>query len=396
VTETLISVGEVSKKFCRDLKTSLRYGVQDIAGELMFWREPKSALRKKEFWSLSNISFELKRGEVLGLIGRNGAGKTTLLKILNGLIKPDRGEVVMKGRVGALIALGAGFNPILTGKENIYVNGSVLGLSKKEIDLKYKDIVDFAELWDFIDTPVQSYSSGMQVRLGFAIATALQPDILLLDEVLAVGDAEFRAKCFNRIDKLREESAVIFVSHSMSQIERMCTSVMFMGDGECLFYGDTIEGIKRYNATSSKLIDSKGENSVFLDVIEKCSVRISAKIIKYGSDIVLNINMFCMRSASIYPRIIIKDSAGVLVSEGNLFFNSLEPVNVTEGENSISIKIQNTQLKGGEYLIDLNWLEYPNKFIGNSIHCAKFVVDAPQVGELPTQNRFKMTVGNKK
>ena len=138
------------------------------------------------------MSFELRRGDCLGLIGRNGAGKTTLLKMLNGLIKPDRGRIEMRGRVGALIALGAGFNPILTGRENIYVNGSVLGLSRREIEEKLDDIIDFAEIGKFIDAPVQSYSSGMQVRLGFAIATALRTDILLLDEVLSVGELRVR------------------------------------------------------------------------------------------------------------------------------------------------------------------------------------------------------------
>jgi lipopolysaccharide transport system ATP-binding protein len=184
----------------------------------------------------------------LGLIGRNGAGKTTLLRMLNGLIRPDKGRIEMRGRVGALIALGAGFNPVLTGRENIYVNGSILGLNKSKINKKIEDIIDFAEIRDFIDAPVQNYSSGMQVRLGFAIAAVLiRPDILLLDEVLAVGDMGFRIKCLNLVRQIMADSGVVFVSHSMQFISQFCTRIMVLEKGavQC----DTVsiaEGIGRY------------------------------------------------------------------------------------------------------------------------------------------------------
>ena len=190
---------------------------------------------------------ELKRGECLGLIGKNGAGKTTLLKLLNGLIKPDHGRIEMHGRVGALIALGAGFNPILTGRENIFVNGSVLGLSKAAIASKLDDIIEFAELEEFIDAPVQSYSSGMSVRLGFAIATALDPDILILDEVLAVGDASFRHKCYHRINAIMKNCAVILVSHSMSQISAVASSVGMMRRGRFEHFTNVMDGVSAYN-----------------------------------------------------------------------------------------------------------------------------------------------------
>ncbi len=245
--EILVKVENVSKKFCYGLKRSLWYGVKDIAAEVMGRNNHQQKLRAKEFWALKDISFELKRGEVLGLIGRNGAGKTTILKILNGLIKPDSGRVTMCGKVGALIALGAGFNPVLTGRENIYINGSVLGLSRKKIDAKFDEIVDFAEVWDFIDTPVQSYSSGMRVRLGFAVASSLSPDILLIDEVLAVGDAAFRAKCYNRLANMKMNSSIILVSHSMHDIGRLCHSVLVFNLGILLFNGSIAEGISIYN-----------------------------------------------------------------------------------------------------------------------------------------------------
>jgi lipopolysaccharide transport system ATP-binding protein len=247
--ETLIKVENVSKKFCRDLKKSLWYGMQDLGSEIL--RRPygsRGELRPDEFWAVKDVSFELKRGECLGLIGRNGAGKTTLLRMLNGLIKPDRGRVELRGRVGALISLGAGFNPILTGRENIYVNASVLGISRREMEERIDEVIDFSEIKQFIDAPVQSYSSGMQVRLGFAIASVLEPDILLLDEILAVGDSRFRVKCFNRIQRLLSDCAVIFISHNMAQITRISSQLMLLHEGsQIVMSTDLGSVISRYN-----------------------------------------------------------------------------------------------------------------------------------------------------
>jgi lipopolysaccharide transport system ATP-binding protein len=282
--EVLVRVENVSKIFCRDFKKSLLYGLQDSTKDLLSWGKQSTghgrqesgiskrrkhpvdtsfsspdsssptsdvrpltsghrALRQSEFYAVNNVSFELRRGECLGLIGRNGAGKTTLLKMLNGLIKPDAGRIEMRGRVGALIALGAGFNPILSGRENIYVNGSILGLSKAEIDAKIDDIIDFAEIGDFIDAPVQTYSSGMQVRLGFAVATAMEPDVLILDEVLAVGDTAFKVKCFKRISDLKRQCATIFVSHEALQVAKICSKATWLEHGMQLQTSYDVQGL---------------------------------------------------------------------------------------------------------------------------------------------------------
>lgn len=244
--EVLVKVEGVSKKFSRDYKKSLWYGIKDIAGAIL-GRQPKAKLRKSEFWAVKDISFTLKRGECIGLIGHNGAGKSTLLKILNGLIPPDEGRIEIKGRVSALIELGAGFNPILTGRENIYNNGAVLGFSKKEIDDRIETIIEFSEIRDFIDSPVQNYSSGMKVRLGFAVAAQMEPDVLIIDEVLAVGDIGFVLKCFNRIDAILQNSAVIFVSHGMPQVARICTEILLMDKGQSVYQGNNVsEGIDQY------------------------------------------------------------------------------------------------------------------------------------------------------
>ena len=248
-SDVLVSVDGISKKFCRSLRRSLWYGLGDIVSELNPFGTQAGGvgLREDEFWAVRDVSFELRRGECLGLIGRNGAGKTTLLKMLNGLIKPDAGQITIRGRVGALIALGAGFNPVLSGRENIYVNGSVLGFSKAQIDRRLDEIVDFAEIREFIDTPVQNYSSGMQVRLGFSVAVKLiKPDVLILDEVIAVGDESFRSKCYQVVGDLLGQAAVLFVSHSMPMIYRLSTRVMVLANGTPVFSGDPSQGIEEY------------------------------------------------------------------------------------------------------------------------------------------------------
>lgn len=250
--DVLVKVENLSKKFCKDLKTSLWYGVKDLVSGVR-GNEYDKKLREKEFWAVKDISFELKRGECLGLIGHNGAGKSTLLKMLNGLINPDAGKITIKGRVGALIELGAGFNPILSGRENIYNNGAVLGFSRKEIESKVEEIIDFSEIREFIDMPVQNYSSGMKVRLGFAVAAQMEPDVLIIDEVLAVGDLAFRMKCYNHLmNVISKRVAIILVSHNVVDIMRLCDNVMVMERGKSIFIGRNEKGVSLYNNLAKK------------------------------------------------------------------------------------------------------------------------------------------------
>lgn len=253
--EVLIRCHDVGKRFCRDLKRSLWYGVQDMTRDFLGLEAPADAarperpsLRPQEFWAVEGISFELRRGQCLGLIGRNGAGKTTILKMLGGLIKPDSGSIKLRGVVGGLIALGAGFNPLLTGRENTFVNGAILGLSRRQISSKMDEIEAFADIGEFMDAPVQGYSSGMSVRLGFAIAAILtKPDVLLLDEVLAVGDMGFTIKCLNAVREMASRSAVIFVSHNMQFVSTFCTHVMVLRRGRVhTLTSDLGEGVRAY------------------------------------------------------------------------------------------------------------------------------------------------------
>jgi len=245
--ELVLSVKNVSKRFCRDLKRSLLYGIQDIAGEVFGAQRQNVKLRKSEFWALKDVCLELRRGEALGLVGANGAGKTTLLRVISGLITPDHGSIEVKGRVAPLIALGAGFNPILTGRENIYVNMSILGLSKEEIEDRFDEVVDFAGIGESIDSPLQSYSSGMAARLGFASAIHTEPDILLIDEVLAVGDAKFRAKCYRRLSHLREKgTSFILVTHDSLSIMAICDTAIYLSKGQNVFSGTANVVVNKY------------------------------------------------------------------------------------------------------------------------------------------------------
>ncbi|MEL6495208.1 MAG: ABC transporter ATP-binding protein [Cyanobacteria bacterium J06623_7] len=277
--QVLISVEDVSKKFCRNLKYSLFYGLRDIASEVVGRSRHSHILRSREFWALQNVSFQLKRGEALGLIGANGAGKSTLLRIISGLIHPDTGSIKVRGRVAPLIALSAGFNPILTGRENIYANMSILGLTKSEIDAKFEAVVDFAELWEAIDAPVQTYSSGMSARLGFACAIHVEPEILLIDEVLSVGDIKFRMKCHQRLAKLRERgTAFILVSHNSHSIFNICSSAIYLQRGKLLAAGNTERVIAKYEEDLAFSSPSRGDRSLSPELFQTARMKLPPKL----------------------------------------------------------------------------------------------------------------------
>ncbi len=214
-------------------------------------------LKKKEaFWALRNISFSVERGEVIGVVGSNGAGKSTLLKILSQITPPTEGEIILRGRVGSLLEVGTGFHPELTGRENIFLNGAILGMKRKEIAKKFDEIVAFAGIEKFLDTPVKHYSSGMYVRLAFSVAAHMEPDILLVDEVLAVGDAEFQKKCLGKMDEItkKEGRTILFVSHNLGAIEQLCSKTLLLKNGNVEMFDETSKVMEAYLKRSKELV----------------------------------------------------------------------------------------------------------------------------------------------
>jgi lipopolysaccharide transport system ATP-binding protein len=245
----LMSVRHAGKKYSRSLKRSLWYGLKDIGRELLMTREqaPDVGLRHAEFWAVSDVTFDLHRGDALALIGPNGAGKSTLLKMLSGLIKPDAGHIRVSGRTGALIELGVGFDPVLTGRENIHVSAAVLGLTRAEVSELLPKIIAFSELENFVDTPVKYYSSGMNARLSFAVASHLNPTVFLVDEVLAVGDIDFQRKCINHMLRyLAGGGALILVSHSPYLIQSVCNRGIYINAGRIQYTGTAVDALNCY------------------------------------------------------------------------------------------------------------------------------------------------------
>jgi len=348
--EVLVRVEHLSKKFCKDLKTSLWYGVKDLYANVLGNKEERT-LRPEEFWAVKDINFELRRGECLGLIGHNGAGKSTLLKILNGLINPDDGKVTIKGRVGALIELGAGFNPIMSGRENIYNNGAILGFTKKEINAKVEKIIDFAEIREFIDMPVQNYSSGMKVRLGFAVAAQMEPDVLIIDEVLAVGDITFQLKCFNRIGELRKNGvAIILVSHNLHQITTFSNRGIALSKGNQLYYGEVEKSIEVYKDSLTGLDSDKeiekvisGNELLIIHQVDFTPKLVNGAIhLKDNTEVTVHIKYDAKkRLENLDIDVVLRASimSGIdFYQANNKAFNKVVTFNKGEGELNITIK----------------------------------------------------------
>ena len=248
MSDVAIRVDQVWKKFRKgEIHDSLRELIPAAFKRLIGKGPKRSDLNESEFWALKDVSFEVKKGESLGIIGPNGAGKSTMLKVLSKILKPNRGNYHVDGRLSALIEVGAGFHPDLTGRENIYLNGTILGMTRSEIKGLEEAIIDFAGIDGFIDTPVKRYSSGMGARLGFAIAAHLRTDVLLVDEVLSVGDARFRHKCIQHMNKLLKSGiTVVFISHILDQVRSLCPNTMVLDRGEVIYAGKTDGAIRKY------------------------------------------------------------------------------------------------------------------------------------------------------
>lgn len=258
--ESIIVAENLSKRFVLSHEGSQRYtALRDVIsnGVKNLFRGKMDSNTEEEFWAIRNLSFEIQKGDRVGVIGRNGAGKSTLLKLLSRITEPSTGRIKIRGRVASLLEVGTGFHPELTGRENIFLNGAILGMTRQEIKSKFDEIVDFAEVEKFLDTPVKRYSSGMYVRLAFAVAAHLEPEILIVDEVLAVGDAQFQKKCLGKMDDVSKNDGrtVIFVSHNMDAVSNLCNKSIYLRKGELITYTDTRTVIDAYLRENKSLLE---------------------------------------------------------------------------------------------------------------------------------------------
>ncbi len=331
----------------------------------------------EEVWALKDVSFEIRRGEAVGIIGRNGAGKSTLLKILSRITEPSAGRVTIKGRVASLLEVGTGFHPELTGRENIYLNGAILGMGREEIKRKFDEIVAFAEIERFLDTPVKRFSSGMYVRLAFAVAAHLEPEILLVDEVLAVGDAAFQQKCLGKMGSVAVEGrTVLFVSHNMAAIRHLCPRTVLIQDGSVRLDGFSDDVIGEYSRMLSSDLDyTKASNDVTTAARARGdgSAKITNVSIKRESGelatsfliwepVIIDLTIHCSdHSRAISAWVLVYSSAGDVVLS-SFQYDSLAPVRLVEDKGTLRVHMDPNGLAPGRYRVSAGVFGRYNEF----------------------------------
>jgi lipopolysaccharide transport system ATP-binding protein len=254
--DCLINVQRVSKKFSRDLKWNMFHGMTDIARLLSGQNLKRDVLRKQEFWALNDVSLKLHRGEILSILGNNGSGKTTLMRMIAGIYPLDQGRIEVKGTISSLFAVKTGMHPHFTGRENIYVKAGMFGMSKSQLEEKIDWIISFSELGKFIDSPYGSYSSGMQSRLGYSIAVATEPDILIIDEGLSVGDISFRSKCYENLQTISKKCGIIFITHNIKRIELLASNIIVLDKGKLVYNSDNVKAGTEYYLKNFTHLDS--------------------------------------------------------------------------------------------------------------------------------------------
>lgn len=320
-------------------------------------RPVASGQTTEEFWALKDVNFEIRHGEVVGIIGRNGAGKSTLLKILSRITEPSEGRVTIDGRVASLLEVGTGFHPELTGRENIYLNGAILGMTRAEIRRKFDEIVDFAEVERFLDTPVKRYSSGMYVRLAFAVAAHLEPEILVVDEVLAVGDAEFQKKCLGKMQNVAGHGrTVLFVSHNMAAVKSLCNKALYLSQGALAFSGETMAVLNRYTAHAASKSFRRGDvgKEIFLESV--LGVRIEPDNGAPGKRrVVLDVEIRSRYACSVGVDLRISDNFGapvIYATTGN--DRMISPVELKPGNNALRLAVDVSPLVVGTYSVAMD------------------------------------------
>jgi lipopolysaccharide transport system ATP-binding protein len=336
-----------------------------------------SRASREDFWALKNVSFEVKRGEVLGIIGRNGAGKTTVLKILSRITEPTEGRVRIKGRVATLLEVGTGFHPELTGRENIYLNGAILGMSKAEIKKKFDEIVAFAETEKFLDTPVKRYSSGMYVRLAFAVAAHLEPEILVVDEVLAVGDAEFQKKCLGKMQDVstKEGRTVLFVSHNMATVRQLCSRAVLLETGMIKRAGNASEVINSY----LEQVPTETEQNQFS--LRHCTGRLNLRRVycnkpplRYGDPLDIITEWETGDGITAAIECVLKDGTGNPIVFYSTGITAGYEYRIPPGRHSVRIRFSALPLAEGCYSVDIIAAETNKEFLVYADSAYGFVI----------------------
>ena len=344
-------------------------------------RNPFQRAEKETFWALLDVDFDIERGDVVGLIGRNGAGKSTLLKILSNITRPTSGYVDLFGRVGSLLEVGTGFHLELTGRENIFLNGAILGMRKREIEQQFDAIVDFSGVEQFLDTPVKRYSSGMFVRLAFAVAAHLNPDILIVDEVLAVGDAEFQKKCLGKMQDVAQEQGrtVMFVSHNEAAVRRLCKSAIYLRSGQIDFIGTPEQAFAAYRAQRSESgfdptnrRHSSGKmhiNNAYLSVDG-----IATNELISGIKPVLTFEIEITQSLRFYPEIMMRDANALPILFAPLGLSQNLHYELPPGEHTLSFELNWPTMAAGRYSLDLSLAELSFGFYDYIEEALAFVI----------------------
>lgn len=362
----VIKVEKLSKSFIishegRERYTALRDVVSKKTKDIFSnpFKKNNETVYKEKFWALKDLNFEINQGDRVGIIGRNGAGKSTLLKILSRITEPSSGTLKIKGRIASLLEVGTGFHPELTGRENVFLNGAILGMNRQEIKSKFDEIVDFAGVEQFLDTPVKRYSSGMYVRLAFAVAAHLEPEILVVDEVLAVGDAQFQKKCLGKMEDVsrNEGRTVLFVSHNIAAIKALCTSSILLQNGEMKFKGDVLSSLVEYMNAGATGLDNglafqrrqiPANKKVYLQ-----TAQLKEKIVdkQFCFDLLLEIH--AESKIKIGINIFLKDNLNMPFALGCVHYPFSEAMQLLPGENKWRIESVPLSLAKGEYSLSV-------------------------------------------
>jgi len=378
--DVVLEFSDVSKKFKKgDMNhDSLRDLIPAI------WKRKFSArtsedLDKREFWALRNVSFQVRRGEALGIIGPNGAGKSTILKLLSNILAPTSGNIRKLGRLSALIEVGAGFHPDLTGRENIYLNGIILGMKKEEIREKIDSIIDFSGLHDFIDTPVKRYSSGMYARLGFSVSAYVDPEILLVDEVLSVGDFTFQQKCIDKMNEIvKGGTTVIFISHNIPAVIKLCPHAILLNKGEIKMFGDS-KDVSRYYYSSHASANTKGNNMVSINKVSLLNEKgQAATTFETGDRATVKISVHCNEKVEkLLMGFMVKKNDGMMVFDANSDKISGKNYTFREGEDREIIIEFRVNLPNGAYFLGSHFMDDMGNYYVFDDQMVEFYVNAP-------------------